>query len=156
MAMSKISIDEIIEQCKHQGIKVTPKRQNVLSMMLGAKKPLSAYEIADLYKDEIGETIPVMSVYRMLDFFESEKLVHKLNLTNKYVACSHISCSHPHKISQFLICYKCQAVKEIMVDASVMNVIASSVSESGYQLIAPQFELRCLCNECNLENKTSI
>ena len=101
-------IDHIIQnaqrQCLRNGTRLTVKRKRVLTALLQCKKALSAYEVIDHCKENFGETMPAMSVYRILGFLENEQLVHRLNVANKYVACEHISCDHHRGITQFLIC----------------------------------------------------
>ena len=57
--------------------------------MLQSEKALSAYELIDFCKARFGEAIPVMTVYRILDFLQDEHLAHKLNLANKFRLCAH-------------------------------------------------------------------
>ena len=137
------------EHCKEHGARLTHKRKQVLSGLLQSNKALSAYELVDYCKAELGESLPAMSVYRILDFLQEEHLVHKLSLANKYVACSHITCDHDHEVPQFLICGKCQMVKEISVSKQVVEELQRNVEDVGYQLISPQLEMTCLCQHCS-------
>ena len=89
-----------------------------------------------------------MSVYRILNFLQDERLVHKLNLANKYVACSHIACEHTHEIPQFLICGECQRVEEISISKPTINNLQQSIDDVGFHLISPQLEMNCLCDSC--------
>lgn len=141
-------IDEAEHRCKAQGARLTTKRKQVLSGLLQSGTALSAYELADYCNTAYGQSLPAMSVYRILDFLQEQHLVHKLNLANKYVACAHITCSHDHGIPQFLICNNCQRVEEISVAKSTIRAIQRSVDEAGYQLLSPQLEMNCLCEEC--------
>ncbi|MBK8186439.1 MAG: transcriptional repressor [Cellvibrio sp.] len=147
-----MNIDKVIQRatasCEKTGSKLTEKRKRVFVCLLKAKKPLSAYEIADTVRAEYEETVPAMSVYRMLDFLEQENLVHKLKSTNKFVACSHIACDHAHEVPQFLICDNCGSVKEIGIKREIMDALTTSVEGAGYQLQSPQLELHCLCEVC--------
>lgn len=135
-------------QCRENGSKLTDKRKTVLLGLLKSKRALSAYELTDYCRDELGETLPSMSVYRILDFLESEQLVHKLKLANRYVACSHIACDHKHAVPQFLICEQCHKVSELDIKSSTMRALHDNVKNAGYQLTNPQLELSCVCNEC--------
>ena len=99
-------------------------------------------------KEKYNEDIAAMSVYRILKFLESEKLVHKLQSANKYVACEHISCNHAHGVPQFLICGNCSKVKEINIKPATIEELQTSVDEVGFQLINHQFEMNCLCADC--------
>ncbi|GHF00670.1 Fur family transcriptional regulator [Thalassotalea profundi] len=134
--------------CKSHGARLTAKRKLVLSSLIQSEKALSAYDVIDLCKQEYNESIPAMSVYRILEFLETEKLVHKLKLANKYVACSHISCGHAHGVPQFLICGKCDLVKEISIKSSTMSELKNDVEYAGFQLASPQLEMNCICNNC--------
>ncbi|OUW05044.1 MAG: transcriptional repressor, partial [Betaproteobacteria bacterium TMED156] len=136
------------EQCKENGTRLTPKRRQILSELIKSNKALSAYELADLFKKEFKETIPTMSVYRILDFLERENLVHKLNLANKYIACAHITCRHSHDIPQFLICRSCNKVREISIDKITIGRIQKKVEKAEFELVNPQLEMHCVCKVC--------
>ena len=136
------------QHCKNHGVRLTEKRKQVLAGLIQNDKALSAYELIDVCKEQCGEVIPAMSVYRILEFLESENLVHKLKLANKYVVCAHIRCDHAHGIPQFLICGKCNKVKEISISQSTISELQSTVKKAGYQLASPQIELDCLCDSC--------
>jgi Fur family zinc uptake transcriptional regulator len=140
---------EIAERsCREQGERFTEKRRNVLRCLLSCAAPLSAYEVVDHYREQFQQAIPVMSVYRMLEFLLAHNLVHKLHSTNKYVACSHITCSHRHDLPQFLICDRCRQVQEIGVKADIIRSLRESVEPSGFQLSSQQIELHGVCAQC--------
>lgn len=141
-------LDKALSRCQQQGGKLTEKRERVLSLLLQSNKPLSAYEVADQLNKQTEQSMPAMSVYRILDFLVSIQLVHKLSSANKYVACSHIACEHSHQVPQFLICQKCQKVKEIGIPKTLVEQLRQSVLDAGYRLINSQLELDCLCQDC--------
>lgn len=136
------------EQCRARGTRLTEKRKKVLSGLLQSERSLSAYELIDYCNEHYDESFPAMSVYRILDFLEEEQLVHKLNLSSRYVACVHISCDHEHEVPQFLICTECQRVKEISIGRSTLATIRRRVEEASFHLVSPQLELNCVCEEC--------
>ena len=148
MSNLQTTIDHAENSCRSRGAKLTNKRKQVLSGLLQSNKAMSAYELVDYCKDQFGETMPPMSVYRILDFLQDEYLVHKLKLANKYIACSHITCDHKHGISQFLICNSCQTVKEIMVSTSAINAFRRNIEDAGFDLVEPQMEINCVCHKC--------
>lgn len=141
-------IDKAHDICAHSGGRLTEKRKRILELLLNSEIPLSAYEVADTYNRSSETNIPVMSVYRILEFLETELLVHKLSSTNKYVACSHIACNHAHEVPQFLICGNCQTVKEIAISKSVIEELDKQVENAGYKLTNSQLELQCMCEPC--------
>ena len=147
------SLKKVVEHaekiCIANGVRLTPKRKKVLSSLLKSKRALSAYELVEVCREEFGDTMPAMTIYRILDFLESEQLAHRLNLANKYVACSHITCSHDHDAPQFLICQQCDKVQEVCMSKSTIKALKKDISGAGFKLINPQIELNCICNECS-------
>lgn len=134
--------------CHQQGVRLTSKRRLMLEILLEAAVPCSAYEVVEHYRQKTGESIPAMSVYRMMDFLMAQGLVHKLASTNKFLACEHIACSHSHQSPQFLICDNCQLVREIGVDKKLFNALEQSIGQQHFQLNSPQLELHGLCEAC--------
>lgn len=146
--LSKV-VDRAHERCSKTGGKLTEKRKRILEILLLSNTPLSAYEIADVYSKHFDQSMPPMSVYRILDFLESEQLVHKLNSANKYVACSHIDCEHSHQVPQFLICGHCQCVNEITISKSIVAELEKQIERAGYKLVNSHLELQCVCQQCS-------
>lgn len=146
------NIDSIIQHaeqhCAEHGSRLTEKRKHVLAGLVQSDKALSAYELMAVCKEKYNEDIAAMSIYRILEFLESERLVHKLNLANKYVACAHISCDHAHETSQFLICGSCNKVSEININKTAFSELSKTVKDAGFNLVSPQLELNCLCDDC--------
>jgi len=130
------------------GVKLTPKRKSILALLLASDIPLSAYELADQFKSACGQSIPPMSVYRMLDFLTENNLAHKLTSENKFVSCAHSTCSHVHEVPQFLICEQCHQVKEVGIKKDIFEALKSSVEQAGFSLKQSQLELKCLCADC--------
>lgn len=140
---------EIAEKyCAEKGERLTKKRKVVLLALFTLQKAISAYELVDYCQKQFNEIISAMSVYRILDFLKAQGLVHKLELANKYVACSHIICEHQHEVTQFLICTQCQHVEEISVDPLVLKRLQDPISQSGFHLSSPQLELNGVCDKC--------
>ncbi len=150
--MNKQAVKRILnkahDMCVHSGNRLTEKRKRILELLVTSKIPLSAYEVASAYNETADAAMPAMSVYRILEFLESEQLVHKLTSANKYVACSHITCDHRHEVPQFLICGNCQSVKEIAITKSIIDDLDLQVKKAGYKLMNSQLELDCLCDDC--------
>lgn len=141
-------LSKALQLCATSGGRLTEKRKRILELLLRSETPLSAYEVADQYNNVSEHSMPAMSVYRILDFLVTEDLAHKLSSANKYVACSHIACSHAHEVPQFLICRTCHKVKEIGIKRSVIEQLSESVQSAGYTLVNSQLELDCLCEQC--------
>ncbi len=141
-------IDRAEQRCKEKGSRLTEKRKQVLSLLLKSGKALSAYELVEAYKTDLGDRLPAMSVYRILEFLMSEHLVHRLEIANKYVACDHINCEQHHNETQFVICGQCQKVKEISISGSIMEELKKNANEVGFNLSNLQLEMSCICEDC--------
>jgi len=152
--MAKQQVQTVLERaaqhCQTRGTKLTDKRRTVLTGLLESDTALSAYELRDYCKQRLGMDLLPMSIYRILEFLQTEALVHRLDLKNKYVACAHITCSHEHDhdVPQFLICKACDRVTEAILPRELLASIADTISDAGYQLVNSQLELDCLCKQC--------
>lgn len=148
------NVESIIEHaehsCKNTGIRLTDKRKLILSSLVASGKAMSAYDLIDYSKNRCNENISAMTMYRVLEFLEQAQLIHKLNLSNKYIACSHITCDHEHdEVPLFLICRECDNTEETAISRSMMNTLKQKLDDSHCQLVSSQLELFCLCAACS-------
>ena len=142
-------IVEVAErECLEHRVPITTKRLNVFSILLSSKKALSAYEIADSFQRMFEQPVPVITVYRVLEFLQSKNLVHKLEIVNKFIACMHRDCNHEHAASQFLICSRCLKVEELSIDQSEFEALKKTIDHAGFHLSNPQLEINCICKAC--------
>ena len=148
--MNKIDscLQKAQSECSRTGLRLTDKRCKVLKILLQTAKPLSAYDIADQFKSVYAGSLSAMSAYRMLDFLMQANLVHKLETSNQYLACSHIRCEHEHELPQFLICDQCHTVKEIGLGKQLLKELKVSIENTGFVLSSQQLELHGLCEAC--------
>ena len=150
--MSMVDCETVVsaaeQKCIQKGIRFTKRRKQVLSVMIEANVALSAYEIAERCNAGSNSKMPAMSVYRILDLFQEQNLIHKLDLANKYVCCAHISCSHEHDSSQFLICGTCRHVEEISLSDEAVQALQTAASAAGFNAISPQLEIKGRCFRC--------
>ncbi|WP_245730727.1 Fur family transcriptional regulator [Pseudohongiella acticola] len=141
-------LDQAHSICAEQGARLTEKRKRVLQVVLESPEPLSAYQIADQYRDNHGQTLSVMSVYRMLNFLKENELVHRLETTNQYLPCSHITCKHDHEVPQFLICDECHGVNEVGIRKEILQELSANIEDTGFTLARQQIEFHGICNTC--------
>jgi Fur family transcriptional regulator, zinc uptake regulator len=129
--------------CRARGGRLTQQRRAVLTKLLTAGRPLSAYELLDLVRPEDAAITPA-SVYRSLDFLGEVGLVHRLDSTRSFVACDHPD--HPHA-GQFLICRKCGTVVEAE-DKWIGRATEDLGERHGFTLEHRSVELIGLCGAC--------
>lgn len=140
---------QVVKQwCQQSDLTLTTKRSNVLQLMLVAEKALSAYDIVDNYVAQYQQKISAVSVYRMLDFLIKAGLVHKLSSSSQYIVCSHITCTHTHKMPMLLICNDCHQVEEIEIGNGLPPTLKKSLASTGFQLQDKQLELHGICLAC--------
>jgi Fur family transcriptional regulator, zinc uptake regulator len=135
------------ELAQHAGTRLTRKREAVFSILLDEGGPISAYDLIERYRETCGDSLSAMSAYRMLNVLVELGLVHKLETTNQFIACQHITCSHSHN-TQFLICDTCDTVAEINVAPSILRNLARAAEGAGFRLPTPQLELHGICSAC--------
>lgn len=127
-----------------RGVKLTPLRRQVLSLICQSHKPAGAYQLlADLSRLR-GEAAAPPTVYRALDFLVEQGLAHKIDSLNAFVAC--YTAGKPHR-GLFLICDKCQEVQEV-TDRKAADALSSVAMQAGFETARSIVELHGRCNAC--------
>jgi Fur family zinc uptake transcriptional regulator len=99
-------IDAAIAHCKKNGHRVTDPRVDVLRVLIGARKPIGAYDIIAAMPQK---TKPP-TVYRALEFWQAQGFVHRIDSLNVYTFCH---AGHRHEGSQFMVCDTCGTIEEM-------------------------------------------
>jgi len=137
------TLDELEAICRSRGGRLTRQRRAVMAKLLGAERPMTAYEILDVLRPEDASATPA-SVYRSLDFLMEHGVAHRLETTRSFVACGHPD--HAHAV-QFLICRQCGTVVETE-DTRVESATASLGKRLGFALDQRTVELTGTCATC--------
>ncbi len=132
------------QYCTTLELKLTSLRRDVLYVLWRATKPLKAYEILDaLLKIKPNSTPP--TVYRALEFFETNGLVHKIESIQCYTLC-HEPCKQlPSEV--LMVCGDCHQVVEVY-DEGVRELFASLAGANDFQLRQNAVELKGTCRDC--------
>ncbi|MDD9950875.1 MAG: transcriptional repressor [Zetaproteobacteria bacterium] len=134
--------------CARDGVRFTTKRRDIFNIVLHERKALSAYEIAEKLRQTSKTSAPAMSVYRILEFLEQRKLVHKIASVNKYAICAHITCNHEHDMPRLAVCSNCLKVEELASNTPIKQELLASLDAIDFQLQSQQLELIGLCSNC--------
>ncbi len=130
--------------CSCRGLRLTPLRRRVLETLAASHAPLGAYEIVEQLA-KAGEPAPPMSVYRALEFLVAERLAHRIESKNAYLACSH---GHDgDTVVMFLLCERCGTVAEV-ASRAVGRDLAEASRGVGFETRAPVLEIAGLCAAC--------
>ena len=135
---------EVATVCEERGLRLTPLRERVLKLVAASERPVKAYDLLDLMRDEKGPAAPP-TVYRALDFLLEHGFIHKLASINAYVGCHHPG-SEQHAVP-FLICDNCQSATELE-DANVVGSLEASARALGFMPQAQTLEVHGLCADC--------
>lgn len=139
-------IEDAEKICRERGGRLTQQRRAVLSKLLAAGRPVTAYELLDMVRPDDAAITPA-SIYRSLDFLVELGLVHRLDTTRSFVACEHPD--HPHA-GQFLICRQCGTVVETE-DRRIARAAVDLGERHGFTLDPRTVELTGVCGACRLD-----
>jgi Fur family zinc uptake transcriptional regulator len=152
------------EQCRLNGARFTPLRQQIYQLVLAANKPIGAYDlITQLQQMRLSEpnnnddsiealnskkqapkNVAPPTVYRSLEFLLSEGLIHQLTSINAYVPCCHPRAQHT---AAFLICGQCQRVQECS-SVPVQEMMSFAEQDVGFIVERSVIELSGRCQAC--------
>lgn len=144
------------EQSRLRGVRFTPLRQQIYTLVLQANKPVGAYDlITQLQQIRLESTdesankqtqknVAPPTVYRSLEFLLSEGLIHQLTSLNAYVPCCHPRAQHT---AAFLICQHCQRVQECS-SLPVQEVMSFAEQDIGFVVDHSVIELSGRCQNC--------
>jgi Fur family transcriptional regulator, zinc uptake regulator len=131
--------------CRKRGGRLTRQRWAALRTLIGAQRPLTAYELLDLLKPRDHSATPA-STYRSLEFLVGVGLVHRLETTRSYIACGRPD--HLHSV-QFLICRNCGTVIEAE-DRRLSRAADALGERHGFALDQRTVELTGVCATCKV------
>jgi Fur family zinc uptake transcriptional regulator len=129
--------------CKMRGARLTPVRRRVLELILASDQPTGAYALLAELQRGRGKLGPP-TVYRALEFLLAHKLIHKVETSSAFIACSDIE--HPHE-SQFMICNDCGATEELR-DKEIVQSLRRLGEDRGFAVERQIIEARGLCPAC--------
>lgn len=129
--------------CQHRGVRLTPARREVFSLLTQQEGAIGAYDLLEQLKQSVPNAKPP-TIYRALDFLQAQGFVHKISSSNAYVLCSHFEQQHP---VQMLICRDCGNVQEIHSDGVHEQFIAQAQAQ-GFSVEQQTVEALGLCNQC--------
>jgi len=115
----------------------------VLNLLLSNHHIFSAYDITETISNK-GRRLQPIQIYRSLEKLIDLGVVHRLSTKNGFIACYEDGkCA----TSQFLICTKCDRVKEI--DSELMDQeIQDSAEKNGFSISSKSVEVLGLCSNC--------
>jgi Fur family ferric uptake transcriptional regulator len=123
------------------GERVTPARARVVAALIGAGQPLTHREIEQVLGP--GEGVDRVTVYRVLEWLESQGLAHKVAGDDRVWRYKLGSSSHPSGHAHFM-CSRCGGVfcLEDMATAFALSL------PRGFRSRQVELTIRGLCAQC--------
>ena len=129
--------------CLDQGARLTSLRRRVLELVLKERHAVKAYELLMKLGQEYGAQQPP-TIYRALDFLLQQRLVHRVERLNAFVACHHPG--KPHDF-QLLICDGCGVVKELEISEISQGLMVEAM-RMRFQVTRQTVEVHGRCFDC--------
>jgi Fur family ferric uptake transcriptional regulator len=126
-----------------KNLKKTFPRLKVLEILDRADGFLSADDIHSSFKDE-AHSLPLSTIYRVLDSFLKEDIVHELNLDHRNIKLYEIA--HKHH-AHHLICVECDKV--IHLKECPVHSFEEDLKETyGFKMNHHSLDFYGVCDQC--------
>lgn len=137
------ALEAVEARCAAEGLRLTPVRRQVLSLLLREHRALGAYAILDLLRADGFPSQPPVA-YRALDFLSKHGFAHRIESLNAFVACARPGETHT---PAFMICRLCDAVAEA-ASAPAGGILADAAVAAGFQIERTVVEAKGICPSC--------
>lgn len=131
------------ERLKNSGLKKTRRREDVLRVLEGSDRPLTAEEIFLALKEQ-GADISLSTVYRVVDVLLEKEIVRKAGSDGNGRAVFELNRSvHRH----YLVCLGCH--KMIPMDGCPLGDLEKRLErDTGFSVTGHSLEIYGYCREC--------
>lgn len=130
--------------CKQKSLKLTNLRKKIFAIIYENHSAVKAYDVLKkLQESKISDKPP--TIYRALDFFIKNNIVHKIHSLNSYIVCSHLN---KHYECQLFICEKCKNIQEFC-NPELTNFIKKIGKNNRFEILPQILEIKGFCKECN-------
>lgn len=129
--------------CIKRGTQMTALRREVLELLLLRGGSAKAYDLQDDMRQRRGRVAPT-TIYRALDFLMEQDLVHRVDATNSFVACT---AEHDGRFPIVLVCARCEETIE-WHDDSAARLLGALLRENSSGFLGTGIEVKGLCGVC--------
>lgn len=132
--------------CASVNYRLTSLRKRILFILWHVDKPLKAYEILEqliLIKNNSQPS----TVYRVLDYFVSCGIVHKIESIQSYTLCCEPEKQLPSEI--LMVCNRCHQIQEIY-DLQLHLLVKKISAEHNFYIGQDIIELKGFCGACQV------
>ena len=141
-----ININELKENLKEKGYKLTPQRRAILDIIIEKEgEHLTAEEIYDEVKKRCPD-IGLATVYRTVLLLEEVNVIYKLDLND---GCSRYELVHSDEEHRHhhLVCNKCKRVYEVQDD--LLEELEERIEKTyKFKILDHSVKFFGICSEC--------
>ncbi|CUN65014.1 transcriptional repressor [Clostridium sp. NSJ-49] len=141
-----ININELKENLKEKGYKLTPQRRAILDIIIEKEgQHLTAEEIYDEVKKRCPD-IGLATVYRTVLLLEEVNVIYKLDLND---GCSRYELVHSDEEHRHhhLVCNKCKRVYEVQDD--LLEELEERIEKTyKFKILDHSVKFFGICSEC--------
>jgi Fe2+ or Zn2+ uptake regulation protein len=131
---------------REKGLRITAARMSVVHALDTADTPLTPQGIFERIQAQ-GDTLDVVSVYRVLAALAELGLVHHIGVVDGYVACTF---GREHgKETQHVVCDSCGHVWELPLAEGVYEATKNLLKRKGIRAMTIKIEITATCQSCN-------
>ena len=147
MGGNSINIEELKENLKEKGYKLTPQRRAILDIIIDKEgQHLTAEEIYDEVK-KICPDIGLATVYRTVLLLEEVNVIYKLDLND---GCSRYELVHSDEEHRHhhLVCNNCKKVFEVQDD--LLEELEERIEKTyKFKILDHSVKFFGVCSECS-------
>ena len=133
-----------VSLCGARGAQLTKLRRQILELLWQSGRPTGAYDLIETIKLRDSRIVGPPTVYRALEFLQSQGLVSKIESRNAYVPCAHPDRRHD---CLFFICNSCEASVELE-DQRLESLISETAALIGFRPTRRVIEVEGTCESC--------
>lgn len=139
-----LTLDEILGRLRSAGMRITKGRQQILTTLLNAERPLSLQEIQEAAAGGTG-TPDFTTVFRVMNALEKMQLVQKVNLnrTSRYYELVNPQEHHDH-----IVCTMCGRITPMVEACPVEEYQRTIEHRYGYADLKHSLEFFGKCPAC--------
>lgn len=138
-----MAIDDarLMAKCEAAQKTITPQRLAILKSLPETGQPISAYTLRDQLMNQ-AQRYNISTIYRVLDFWVSLGVVHKIDSSSTYMLCQD---DHDHHLHVIQTCTECDHVEE----ACEVSQALTLPTQPGFEPTPDQvIELKGVCKDC--------
>lgn len=136
-------MEEILQQCRKHGLRVTYPLKMILQVLHDAEIPLSLQNLEGI--KELKEICDRATIFRTLQRLEKVGMLRRINFAHSGARFT-LNTGHSHR--EYLVCKECSAVQELDIACPIRNLEEKISSESDYTGISHELTFYGLCPNC--------